>query len=182
MPVMRSLLSLQLVHRLAGSIHPGLTRPHLVGVAMHGQAISIGPPASCLLSKEMTMKPACVVAAVALFMTGAASANSAEFRFSGEVKSGDLSPLAFGLSVEARHMQVVDGPAGLKLEVSAPRDDGPKAEYLVRLLKAVGGHYQVLHEAKTIGSSAQERSFSYLVCGSEVTFITPAPQVTPLCK
>jgi|GEM_PF-5664766 len=128
------------------------------------------------------MKHAYVVTAVALFMTGAASANSGEFRFSGEVRSGDLSPLAFGLSVETRHLQVVEAPAGLKLEVAAPRDDGPKAESLVRLLKAVGGQYQVLHEAKTIGSSDRERSFSYLVCGSEVTFITPAPQVTPLCK
>ncbi len=128
------------------------------------------------------MKHACAVTAVALLMTGAASANSGEFRFSGEVKSGSLPPLAFGLSIETRHVQVVEAPAGLKLEVTAPRDDGPKAEALVRLLKAVGGQYQVLHEAKTIGSSAQERSFSYLVCGSEVNFITPAPQVIPPCK
>lgn len=128
------------------------------------------------------MKNACAVTAVALFVTGAASASSGAFRFSGEVKSGNLPPLAFGLSIKTRHVQFVEVPAGLKLEVAAPLDDGPKAEALIRLLKAEGGQYQVLHEAKTIGSSAEERSFSYLVCGSEVTFITPAPQVTPLCK
>lgn len=128
------------------------------------------------------MKHAFVVSAVALVMAGTASANSGEFRFSGEVKAGNVPALAFGLSVETRHLQVLEAPAGLKLEVAAPRDDGPKAEAQVRLLKAVGGQYQVLHEAKTIGSSAQERSFSYLVCGSEVTFFTPAPPVTPQCK
>ncbi|MGL4576840.1 MAG: hypothetical protein ACRCV9_18785 [Burkholderiaceae bacterium] len=128
------------------------------------------------------MKLASIIFATALLSAGSLGAASPEFRFSGEVKAGQLPADAFGLVVKAGYVEVLDLPSGLKLEVSAPRQDGENAKTQVRLLQANGKQYRILHEAVTTGSSANDRLFSYLVCGSQVTFYSPAPANIPVCK
>lgn len=53
---------------------------------------------------------------------------------------------------------------------------------IAALLEEDDGYFRILHEARISGSSKVERSFTYRVCGAEVTFFAPAPYRTPQCK
>lgn len=128
------------------------------------------------------MRSALLVGACALVAASASATQDAPFLFSGEVQVGQETTEAFGLHLYAGHVQFLDLPAGVRLEVAAPREDGDEAMALIRLLQADGHNYRILHEAQTFGSSDFERSFTYRVCGDEVTFFKPAPTVTPRCS
>ena len=128
------------------------------------------------------MKVVLVLSVLATSSALAVGASPSQFQFSGEVHANHEVSTAFGLAVAPGYAQILDLPSGLKLEVSSPREDGDSAQTYVRLLQASSNGYRVLHEARSTGSAAYERSFSYLVCGSEVTFLTPAPATTPQCK
>ena len=128
------------------------------------------------------MKAALVLSVLATSSAIAFGASPSQFQFSGEVHANQEVSMAFGLAVAPGFAQIVDLPAGLKLEVSSPREDGESAQTYVRLLHASNSGFRVLHEARSTGSAAYKRSFSYLVCGSVVTFLTPAPAITPQCK
>ncbi len=127
------------------------------------------------------MKGLVALAAGLLFAGSAIPISTSQFSFNGEVQADTNVSTAFGLKVWAGYVQFVDLEPGLRLELAAPREDGTKAVTLVRLLQEDGGYYKILHEAQISGSSTYERSFSYRVCGSEVTFFTPAPTKTPEC-
>ena len=98
------------------------------------------------------------------------------------MQSDQLPSEAFIQPVEAGYVRFLDLPSGLRLELTAPRDDGVDDVTIVRLLRDDGGYYKVLHEARTTAPADSERSFTYRVCGPEVTFMTPAPYVTPKCE
>jgi len=116
-----------------------------------------------------------------LTSTSAISATQPEFRFSGEIQPDQLRSTAFMHPIEAGYVQFLDLESGLRLELAAPRDDGDEAVTHVRLLQEDDGYYKILHEAQISGSSEIERSFTYRVCGADVTFFAPAPTKTPQC-
>jgi hypothetical protein len=122
------------------------------------------------------------IAAVLVLAGSQAFADPGTFQFSGEVQAGNLIAEAFGQSVALGHVRVLELPSGLRLELSAPRQDSEGAQTRIRLLQASGEQFRVLHEATTIGPASVDRSFGYLVCGQEVTFLTPAPRVSPACR
>ena len=128
------------------------------------------------------MKHQIVLCATLLASTSAMSASQSEFRFSGEIQADQLRNTAFGLAVETGYVQFLDLEPGLRLEIAAPREDGDDVVTQVRLLREDEGYYKILHEAHITGSSEVERSFTYRVCGSEVTFFAPAPTKTPECS
>lgn len=117
-----------------------------------------------------------------LISTSVVAESPAEFRFSGEVQADQLTSTAFGLPVAIGSVRFLDLEPGLRLELAAPREDGDKAVTQVRLLRAEDGYYKILHEAQITGSSEVERSFTYRVCDSVVTFFAPAPYKTPTCS
>ena len=120
--------------------------------------------------------------AALLASASALSAPLSEFRFSGEIQADQFRSNAFGLAVESGYVQFLDVEPGLRLELAAPREDGDDVVTQVRLLREDEGYYKILHEARITGSSEVERSFTYRVCGSEVTFFAPAPTKTPGCS
>ena len=123
-----------------------------------------------------------VVALLVLSASSAEAASPSQFRFSGEVQANHEATVAFGFTASPGSTQVVDLPSGLKLEVSAPSEGGNGAQTRVRLLRVSSSRSLVLHESVSTGPPSSERSFSYLVCGTKVTFLAPAPAVTPQCK
>jgi len=128
------------------------------------------------------MKRLLALCATLLASTSAMSASQSEFRFSGEIQADQLRSTAFILPVVTGYVQFLDLDPGLRLEFAAPREDGDEAVTQVRLLQEDDGYYKILHEARITGSSEVERSFTYRVCGSEVTFFAPAPTKTPACS
>lgn len=124
-----------------------------------------------------------LLAAILTFI-GSTSAYSTEaaFQFSGEVVVDNKTPLAYQVVVLPNRVVVIDAPGGLRLEVISPREDGPTAEAQIRLLKPQGqGEFVVLHQAHSAGPAKATRSISYRVCDGVVTFLTPAPVVSPNC-
>ena len=122
--------------------------------------------------------------AAAILLTTASTAHSVEpaFRFSGEVVVDHQTPLAYGVAVQEKRGQSIDVPSGLKLEITAGRTGGEQAETQTRLLRPIGnGQFVVLHQAQTTGSADIDRSITYRVCGDVVTFMTPAPSISPKC-
>jgi hypothetical protein len=128
------------------------------------------------------MKRQLALCTALLTSTAAVPASLSEFRFSGEIQADQLRSTAFMLPVATGYVQFLDLEPGLRLELAAPREDGDEAVTQVRLLQEEDGYYRILHEARISGSSEVERSFTYRVCGSEVTFFAPAPTKTPGCS
>jgi hypothetical protein len=128
------------------------------------------------------MKRLIALGAGMMVSTSAVSTSQSEFRFSGEIQANQLMSTAFIQPVAAGYVRFLELEPGLRLELATPREDGDKAVTLVRLLLQDHGDYRILHEAHITGSSQIERSFTYRVCGSEVTFFAPAPTKTPQCN
>lgn len=128
------------------------------------------------------MKLLTIVSIASLLTCQAAMASVPEFRFAATVQADNSPVERFSQPVQGGHVRILDLPAGLKVEMAAPSQDGESAETYVRLLQRDGDTYRVLHEARRTGPSSAERSFSYVVCGTNVQFISPAPAVVPECK
>ncbi len=132
----------------------------------------------------MSMKSLVVSAVSGLLCLAPVVSNAAgTFQFNGEVQKDSLRSSAYGLSIKLGQVAMFDMPGELKLQIATPKQDDERAVAVVRLLRPTAGpnRYEILHEARTVGASGKERSISYLVCGEQVTFLTPAPQVTPTC-
>ncbi len=109
------------------------------------------------------------------------SAEAAKFFFAGEVRINQKNTHAFGISLIFNQVHTLQIDSNHQILIITPMKNGEEAETEIRLLQRQRDSYNILHTAKTIGSSDNHRSYSYRVCGSEATFYSPAKTEIPKC-
>lgn len=128
------------------------------------------------------MKTFALVVAASLGSAMAVATPPANFEFSWQLRIDDQPVSSFNAVVPRNHLQIVDLPGEMKLELAAPR--GADTQTYIRLLKSEGSGYRILHEGHTGSpdSSDSRRTFAYLICGDDRQYMSPAPAVMPTCE
>ena len=96
------------------------------------------------------------------------------------VRQGDEEVQTVQVEIDDGQIQAVDLQGGLKVELTA---DAVRSEnedsVTVRLMRKA--NLEVLHTARHSRLGNAERRIAYVVCGDNVTYLSPAPNDIPLC-
>ena len=118
---------------------------------------------------------AAIVVLAAAFCAHAGTAESVQFI--GLVARDNATPLRFDVQVPAKQHATIELNDGSKLTLAAPGDSG-NANAAARLVSASG---QTLHNATFTDPTLASTSVASLICGSQVTYFSPAPSDIPDC-
>jgi hypothetical protein len=107
--------------------------------------------------------------------SAAIAADAPSYNFDLTVLVGSAQPVHVQAAVLAGTSKVLAVNPGLQIDLTAPADG--KSPTIVRLLDISGSEPMVLHTAQRGGPASLERTSTYTVCGRDVYFESPTPQV-----
>ena len=122
------------------------------------------------------------VVAAGFLLTGVSLAASAaapeRVQFTGTVQQDGAAPVSLDLQLPSRQVATLRLSDGSSLELATPGSAASPDTARVRLVSPSG---EVMHTATIPDAGIISTSSAYLVCKGEVTYISPAPAVSPAC-
>ncbi len=109
------------------------------------------------------------------------SAEPTIYTFIGGVRVDENLGHQFRIPLKSKQVFTIQIDDNHQLLLITPGENDENPETEIRLLQRERDAYDILHVARTKGSSSFERSISYRVCGDDVTFYTPKKDKIPLC-
>lgn len=107
--------------------------------------------------------------------SAAIAADVPSYSFDLTVRLGSGQSIHVQAAVTAGTSKVVAVKPGLQFDLTAPADG--KSPTIVRLQDISGTEPTALHTAQRHGPASLERTSAYTVCGRDVYFESPTPQV-----
>lgn len=96
------------------------------------------------------------------------------------VRQGDEEVQTVQVEIDDGQIQAVDIEGGLKVELTAEAIRSESEDSVtVRLMRRA--NLEVLHTARHSLLGTAERRIAYVVCGDNVTYLSPAPSDIPMC-
>ena len=121
------------------------------------------------------------VIAISGLLGSAASASLPQYAFAFTVRVDGASPVALAATVSPGTSRMLQATAHLRVEIEAPATTTDASATIVKLIDDSSGTPVVLHTARRAGSPATVRTFSYAVCGGQVTFESPLRDIELTC-
>lgn len=116
----------------------------------------------------------------ALTAGGVQAAGTSHFSIS--IAGTGMASRTLELEAPPRGKTVVETLGELTVELTPRQSDHPSSTAIVRLLRNQDGTRMVLHTARVAEHSQDKVQMAYLLCDDTVTFMSPAPQVSPGCR
>jgi hypothetical protein len=112
-------------------------------------------------------------------LSASAAVRTYHFEFTVQVDKDE--PIVVSATLPPGTRNTLQANGRISFEVETPLSVGESSVTVVRIIDSSSGIPVVRDTSRRQGSVETQRRFTYLVCGSNVTFISPTPAQTKTC-
>ena len=118
---------------------------------------------------------------VLLSVALSASAAVRTYRFEFPVQVDKAEPIVVSATLPPGTKHTLQASGRISFEVETPTSVDESSATVVKIVDSSSGTPVVLDTSRRYGSVETQRRFTYLLCGSNLTFISPTPAESKTC-